>query len=248
MKLRYGLAACLGVAAAIPAAADASITINSPIAFNPVAEYGTIHYAPGGIGGNAATNQLYVDMGRFSFSTSVGTIVAYCIDILHYISPGTFDIDPVSMKITNLTKANQIVGLLTHADSMIATAGTADEKSDIAAAIQMSIWEIEYETGFTGYSLTDASSQFWVTGADSGAMSYAVTFLANAAGTNGTNGGWYGAASGLGANILYNANNQSQIFIIAVPEPATWGMMIGGFALVGGSLRAARKRKLRAFA
>ena len=29
----------------------------------------------------------------------------------------------------------------------------------------------------------------------------------------------------------------------AVPEPATWAMMIGGFGLVGGMMRAARRRK-----
>jgi PEP-CTERM motif len=29
----------------------------------------------------------------------------------------------------------------------------------------------------------------------------------------------------------------------AVPEPATWAMMIGGFGLVGGSMRAARRRQ-----
>ena len=32
------------------------------------------------------------------------------------------------------------------------------------------------------------------------------------------------------------------VSIGAVPEPATWAMMIGGFALVGGALRSARRR------
>jgi hypothetical protein len=34
----------------------------------------------------------------------------------------------------------------------------------------------------------------------------------------------------------------------AVPEPATWAMMIAGFGLVGGSLRSARRGKLSALA
>jgi choice-of-anchor C domain-containing protein len=38
------------------------------------------------------------------------------------------------------------------------------------------------------------------------------------------------------------------VSIAAVPEPATWAMMIGGFALVGGSLRVARRRKVQALA
>ena len=38
------------------------------------------------------------------------------------------------------------------------------------------------------------------------------------------------------------------VSIDAVPEPATWAMMIGGFGLVGGALRAARRRSARALA
>jgi choice-of-anchor C domain-containing protein len=38
------------------------------------------------------------------------------------------------------------------------------------------------------------------------------------------------------------------VSIAAVPEPATWAMMIGGFGLVGGALRAARRRPARALA
>ena len=36
--------------------------------------------------------------------------------------------------------------------------------------------------------------------------------------------------------------------IAAVPEPATWAMMIGGFGLVGGALRLARRREKLIFA
>ena len=38
------------------------------------------------------------------------------------------------------------------------------------------------------------------------------------------------------------------VSIDAVPEPATWAMMIGGFALVGGALRSARRRPARPLA
>lgn len=38
------------------------------------------------------------------------------------------------------------------------------------------------------------------------------------------------------------------VSIDAVPEPATWAMMIGGFALVGGALRSARRRSVRPLA
>ncbi|HXA39663.1 MAG TPA: PEPxxWA-CTERM sorting domain-containing protein [Phenylobacterium sp.] len=43
-------------------------------------------------------------------------------------------------------------------------------------------------------------------------------------------------ASGVGAG-----NGQIAIDLISVPEPATWILMIGGFGLAGGAVRAARK-------
>jgi hypothetical protein len=47
-----------------------------------------------------------------------------------------------------------------------------------------------------------------------------------------------GGASGL-ASITFGAAPLSG----AVPEPATWAMMIGGFGLVGGAMRSARRRR-----
>ena len=41
------------------------------------------------------------------------------------------------------------------------------------------------------------------------------------------------------------ANTQSASFALAVPEPAAWALMIGGFGIVGG---AARRRKTLALA
>jgi hypothetical protein len=44
-----------------------------------------------------------------------------------------------------------------------------------------------------------------------------------------------------GATFAYHANAAS--VTAAVPEPATWAMMLGGFGLVGGAMRSARRRK-----
>jgi len=50
-----------------------------------------------------------------------------------------------------------------------------------------------------------------------------------------------GAASGL-ATVTFGTAPPVQS---AVPEPATWAMMIGGFGLAGGALRSARRRRGR---
>jgi hypothetical protein len=50
-------------------------------------------------------------------------------------------------------------------------------------------------------------------------------------------------AIGFGLSNLGNVSNDSTgvQFSVAVPEPATWAMMIGGFGLIGGSLRMRRR-------
>ncbi|MBA3895889.1 MAG: PEPxxWA-CTERM sorting domain-containing protein [Sphingomonadaceae bacterium] len=58
--------------------------------------------------------------------------------------------------------------------------------------------------------------------------------------------GTWQPASGKAVNLLYAPNNQSQIFITAVPEPASWAMMIAGFGMAGVALR--RRRALAAVA
>ena len=50
-----------------------------------------------------------------------------------------------------------------------------------------------------------------------------------------TSGAW-GTPAGGSLKLLYSATSQSQV-IAAVPEPATWAMMIAGFGLVGGIAR-----------
>ena len=47
-----------------------------------------------------------------------------------------------------------------------------------------------------------------------------------------------GAPAGVGSNITFALGS-------AVPEPASWAMMLGGFGLVGGALRNRRKATVR---
>ena len=59
-------------------------------------------------------------------------------------------------------------------------------------------------------------------------------------------------ATGTNTNLSFAADASAgccfgpaldNVSIAAVPEPATWAMMIGGFGLVGGALRLARRRE-----
>jgi hypothetical protein len=60
-------------------------------------------------------------------------------------------------------------------------------------------------------------------------------------------------AVGFGLSNLGNVNDDStgvqfSVATSAVPEPATWAMMIGGFGLIGGSMRMRRRTAMQAIA
>jgi hypothetical protein len=60
----------------------------------------------------------------------------------------------------------------------------------------------------------------------------------------GVGSGWNGNFAGAVDNVAFNFGNTSADFnfaVAAVPEPATWAMMIGGFGFIGGALRARRR-------
>ena len=46
--------------------------------------------------------------------------------------------------------------------------------------------------------------------------------------------------SGVGPNNAASYSGNLNLSTVAVPEPATWGMMILGFGLAGGALRRSR--------
>ncbi len=58
------------------------------------------------------------------------------------------------------------------------------------------------------------------------------------------NFGNLGNSSGFVANGSVDSNFQWHIYYAAVPEPASWAMMLGGFGLVGGAMRARRRTTL----
>jgi hypothetical protein len=51
--------------------------------------------------------------------------------------------------------------------------------------------------------------------------------------------GWNLAADALARNGAYKRST-AQIYSAAVPEPASWALMIGGFGAIGASLRLRR--------
>lgn len=228
---KFALAAAAAFAAiALPGAASASVTITS-YAGDPGFLNGTLHYT-------TLNKTMNVGIGRFHLTgteqpgNSPVDYFTYCADILNNIHTGSFDLISGSAFITDATKLGKIVTLLSNTNPLLAAATGATAKN-ISAATQMAVWEILYETSGS-YSLS--AGNLFMSGGNSGAArTLADTYLGNLSGL------WTNDGSQQ-LSVLYAQKNQSQIFLSAVPEPATWAMMIGGFGLVGGMLRRSKRK------
>ncbi|QDZ09212.1 PEP-CTERM sorting domain-containing protein [Sphingomonas panacisoli] len=140
-------------------------------------------------------------------------------------------------------KSNALNALLTNTTPLL-NAATGQTAINISAATQMAVWEIMFETQST-WSVTANTSAFYMTtpGSSSGSNTAALTSaetLANTYLTNVKNSTWT-VNNNYALNVLSSPSRQDQVFLTAVPEPATWGMLVLGFGLVGGALRSRRR-------
>ena len=237
MKKALALAAAAGLAMIASPALAQPVTITN-VAFNPGAVTGTIKSTPF----NGAVN-----IGQFQFTGTLGgsgapfSALTYCIDLTKFVSLGNvnytdYTIVPISSVGTiSSAKAGALNALLTNSLSLLAGA-TGQTAINISAARQMAVWEILYETG-ANWSVTDANSAFSIGG--SGAPLTAAQSLANSYLSNVASSSWT-ASGDYQLRVLNSPTRQSQVFLAAVPEPATWAMMIMGFGAIGATLRRRR--------
>jgi hypothetical protein len=231
------LAAAAGLAVLASPALAQSVKITN-VAFTPGAITGTIKSAP--FNGNAHIGQFQFTGAMVGSGTTFDALT-YCIDLTKFVSLGNvnysdYTIVPISAVGTiSAAKAGALNALLTNSLSLLANA-TGQTAINISAARQMAVWEILYETG-ANWSVTDAASAFSIGGSGApltAAQALANTYLSNVASSNWTASGNYQLRA------LNSPTRQSQVFLAAVPEPATWAMMIVGFGAIGATLRRRR--------
>jgi len=177
-------------------------------------------------------------------------IVAFCVDIYHNITLGNYTPDKVYTDANALKYDSNPGGQANHfsgpsgysaADltkiGTLATYGTfvakdnslaAGTKNDRLAAVQGAIWQVSSGRNVTGAGLDVLIDNL-------SGNSYQTFFVDN-------NYGTIGSSFTLITPTVYPAVSGNQSFVIAVPEPATWAMMIMGFAGLGVMLR--RQRSL----
>jgi hypothetical protein len=160
------------------------------------------------------------------------TVWGFCVDIFTAIDSGYFTQKPQNLQYhigdladdgnghaLTATQIQEIYGLASLGTNLIKI-GAPDLQNKLSG-IQGAIWAIEYPA-FTVDGNTDALD------------AYIAGYVAQAPSLHGA------------AYALLSDDGSTQDFVVGVPEPATWAMMILGFGLVGYALRRRRLQGLAA--
>jgi hypothetical protein len=209
-----------------------------------------------GPGMNSHVYAAPIKFTAFEGTSAVGDsfdIVGFCVDIFHSISLGTvnlkyddtYELTTDSKYTTNTpfaggatllsnTQILQVGRLVNYGTLVFNQAPASNAKKDKLAALQGAIWQVinpTYTVASSNGSVNTLIGQYAGAGYNSlltghGHVHSGITFISET--------GKYGTKSA----------RQSFAFA-AVPEPATWALLIGGFAMAGAALRRSRAQSAR---
>ena len=229
MRNVFFLGAAASLAVLAPTTAAAAINITSVGLDSLGGKSGRVSFSPDNFSATGTFGRSVLK-GTDTDTGKAVTLKTFCVDLQTTLRTGTFfKVDPQTVDF-DATKAKQIEVLLTNVYDKVTTATTS-------AAAQFAIWEIMYEKSSYGFDMDNGWLE--VSGSDTyAARQQAETWL-----TAMTTQKWT-AKSGLSVALIAGYNNQAQIYVVpstpgtgAVPEPASWAMMIAGFGLVGTAMR-----------
>ena len=189
--------------------------------------------------------------GTIGLQTTIGALNTYCVDLFDYINLGstvtTFNQNVLAAG--ESYQSGSSAGTFTQAQvtriTALLTNGSLQPQSTInTAALQIAIWEVEYDTTSSGaYNLTSPDSFYFSHTSDSNstaALNQAQVDLNNV-----TNSTWTTDANHY-VEFLTSTTGSVQDLVylatgtVATPEPST--IAVFGIGLIG--LWAARRRKL----
>jgi len=239
------------------AAAMAIVGLGSPALAADLVDVTSNPYGAGGQEGGIRVVSLGVagggPTGRFDVSgthvTSMALFIAnsFCFDVTKrfYASApdNRFEVMSLSAFSSDIIKQSQVAALLINTQPLIDGAASKGDRDFAAVATGMAIWEILYETGTTGYSVSgswgdNGKGNFFTYGDFTRYQATANQYLANV-----ETGAWTGDTSRIRTLVSVTGKGQNQLFIAAVPEPATWAMMVAGFGVIGSVLRRRRTQR-----
>jgi hypothetical protein len=163
------------------------------------------------------------------------SIAAYCVDIFDHLQPGTFSTADLAAAPFDAARLADATTFLAHADGLVIDANSS-------AAAQLGLWEILYEGTGTAWNVSSGTFR-----SDIG---LSASTLANGWLTALANHNWQPDPTISLELLVPQQGNQLQVRLVAgtpsalpgVPEPGSWAMMLSGFGLIGGTLRAQRHR------
>lgn len=171
---------------------------------------------------------LSVYAGPLTLTTSMGSIVAWCVDLFHEVQTGggqtlqyelgtaATDNAPAPAALSGTQQA-EIANLAAYGQTLI---GTAQGTTDNLTAVQLAIWSVEYPT----FSYTGASD-----------APVAATLQQDLSGPGYDTG--LLALSGTQTFVTASAGVGNATATAPVPEPATLALLSGGLALFGVTAR-----------
>jgi hypothetical protein len=197
--------------------------------------------------------------GTIGLQTNIGALSTYCVDLFDYINVGSYSytFNQNTLTAGSTFKNGTATGVFTQAQvtdltRLLAGGNSLVTQSSVkSAALQVAIWEVEYDTAAANgsYNVTSTSDPFYFTASSSDSNSAAVlaqaqTYLNDATGYQ--NGSAWVAATWLAASNQYveyltaNPAGTQNLIYLATPEPST--VAVFGMGLIG--LWAARRRKI----
>ena len=207
---------------------------------------------------SALTEDAAIGRILLTGTTSTGanfSFDSFCVDIYDWLhAPADFTGDTLSSLGLNPTKSTQLTNLLANIDSYIDTGSNSGmlssatgSKAERSAAAQLAVWEIISETSnvFDVDGTQSDKGVFYVTNTTSYDNMSATSLTDAAKLLSDVTSGYWTNASGVQVALVRSSGNQTQIIyganalgiLSAIPEPASWGMMVLGFGVIGSALR-----------
>jgi hypothetical protein len=190
--------------------------------------------------------------GTIGLQTNIGTLSTYCVDLFDYINTGNPSVNTFNQNVLTAGatfQAGNTPGTFTQAQvtelTALLTNGSLQTQNVVnTAAMQIAIWEIEYDTPSGGvFNVTHSDSFYLSHTSDSNsvaALNQAQVYLNDV-----TNSTWTTDANHYVEFLTSTTGNvQDLIYLatgtVATPEPST--VAVFGIGLIG--LWAARRRKM----
>ena len=183
---------------------------------------------PDGFNAGTVNGYSYYD-GPVILHTSQGDIIAYCADLQHELHAQDYTFGLLTTRGDGTPISAALSSRLGH----LASAGFAafqTNNDDLAAAVQLAIWSLEYNTTATNFANSTIAADFSLAESWSFQNTGYATELIPV-------GGWPDNSS-LSQGMVVG-------FAAGAPEPSTWAMGLMGFAGIAGLSLFSRRKTTR---